>query len=98
MNRRSFLSSLGVVACVNSLLAADASRRIKTGFLGASHSHAREKIRIVGSHPRLELVGAVEASETIREVYPNLRWMSRENLLRSCDLVFVESEVREHGR
>src|SRR5688500_16150923 len=98
MNRRSFLSSLGAVACANSLLAADAPRRIKTGFLGASHSHAKGKIGIVESHPMLELVGAAEDSETIRKAYPKMTWMSRDNLLRSCDLVFVESGVRDHGR
>jgi predicted dehydrogenase len=97
ISRRRFVSAL-TLACATPLFSAEPSRRFKAGFLGASYSHAKDKIRLVGAHPAFELVGGCEKSERVRAAYPNLRWLSREELLQICEVIFVESDVRDHGR
>lgn len=74
------------------------SRRFKAGFLGLAHSHAKEKLRLVQGHPNFELIGAAEPSEQVRKGFPAVRWMEEGELLDSCEVVFVESEVRHHAR
>lgn len=51
MNRRTFLSS----ALAAPLAAGVAEPRIRIAFLGASHSHASEKVKVVRENPSFEL-------------------------------------------
>lgn len=96
INRRSFISTAALLSAIP--LRPEQNRRFKAGFLGASYSHAKDKIRLVGEHPAFELIGGCEDSARVRAAYPNLRWLPRDELLRSSEVVFVESEVRDHGR
>ena len=96
MNRRTFVATLAGAATAYS--ANPSARRFKVGFLGASHSHAKEKIRILQSHPAFELIGATDESAAVRNTYASLRWLGREELLSACEVVFVESAVRDHAR
>lgn len=63
------------------------SRRIRIGFLGAGHSHAEAKLRLVRDSPEWELVGVAEDAS------------SRERILRdeSVEVIAVESEVARHA-
>ncbi len=101
MNRRTFLnSSLG------SLLAASAAgraqeARIRIAFLGGSHSHARDKVKIVQESPSYELAGLFEENSQLRELYAQsgVKLISREQLLgdKSIQVVAVESDVKDHA-
>jgi predicted dehydrogenase len=97
MNRRSFLC-LAAVGSFAGAVATGEERRFKAGFLGLSHSHAREKLRIVRAHSAFNLVGASEPSPDIRGGYPGVEWMTEEQVIATSDVVFVESDVRDHAR
>lgn len=97
MNRRAFSAALAGLP-----LAAQSAGRVKAAFLGASHSHAPEKIRLVKSHPRYELAGVWEPSTAARTALGRLgelRFAEKAEILNdpSIQLVFIESDVKTHA-
>ncbi len=106
MNRREFLkASLGCAALAAtpiSIKAADAASdkpRIPIGFLGATHSHGPEKIKIVMASPDWEFVGVCEASDAGKETCTKLgaKLVSQDELFQRARVVAVESDVRDHA-
>jgi predicted dehydrogenase len=71
--------------------------KIKAGVLGATHSHAKEKIRLLQESSEFELVGISEASQTVRQGFPKARWLADGELFAAAEVIFVESDVRDHG-
>ena len=97
MNRRIFLSS----ALAAPLATQAAAPRIKIAFLGVSHSHASEKVKVVRENPSLELVGLWEEDAKLHEPYQKsgVPILPREQLLndRSIQVMAVESGVKAHA-
>jgi predicted dehydrogenase len=109
MNRRSFLKSSVAASALallpkNSLAAESAgqqpSRRIKIGFLGASHSHASEKVRIAQSSAAFDFVGICDETSSVRQRYRDskIRFISQDQLLQEAEVVAIESEVKDHAK
>jgi len=109
MDRRNFLANAAASAVVLGagapfLLAVEpraaAPRRIRIGFLGASHSHAEGKLKVVLASTDFELVGACEASADARQQCTHLgvKLMAPDELLSRCEVIAVESPVRDHAR
>lgn len=75
-------------------------KRIKIGFLGASHSHASEKVRLTQTSSDYELVGISENDEQVRRRFQNLGvpLVSQDKLLSDAEVIAVESAVRDHAR
>jgi predicted dehydrogenase len=97
MNRRAFLTITGVAA------AAPVSaqvRRVRAAFIGASHSHAADKVRITMTSPDYELAGIFEPNKSVAETYrkSGAKLLSKQAILGdpSIEVILVESGVREH--
>jgi len=86
MIRRDFLSTMA--------FAAQPQRRVRAAFLGASHSHAAEKIRLVRESPDYELVGIWDHDPKLGG--PPRR--TKEEILADArvEVVFIESDVKTH--
>ena len=106
MNRRTFLqTSLGYAALAAgpiSLQAADAGAgkpRITIGFLGVTHSHGPEKVKLAMSSSDWEFVGVSETSEAGRQTCTKLgaKLISQDELFQRAGVVAVESDVRDHA-
>ena len=102
MNRREFLSTAAAATAVlstASLRAAEPSRRIPIGFLGATYSHGPEKIKLAMSSPDWEFVGVCDESTAGRQTCEKLgaKRISQDELFRRAEVVAVESEVRDHA-
>jgi predicted dehydrogenase len=103
MNRREFLSTAATTAAVLStapaICAAEVTRRISIGFLGATYSHGPDKIRLVMASPDWEFVGVCDESAAGRAICEKLgaKIISREELFQHAQVVAVESEVRDHA-
>src|SRR5262245_54750223 len=104
MNRRHFLkSTAGIAAFATLPTAIDAAestqQTIKIGFLGVSHSHASEKVKLVRASPDWELIGICEPDEEARRPYgqAGIKLLSQRELLDECAVVVVESPVRDHA-
>ena len=97
MNRRQFILATSAIV---SAFGAEARPRIKAGFLGAEHSHAAEKWRLVSQSPDYELVGMAEESPDVRKSYAKsgAKFLTADDLIAASDVVFVESAVRDHAR
>ncbi len=82
------------------LPAADSRPRLRAGFLGGAHSHAADKWRLVRESPDYELIGMAEDSPEVRATYRarGARFLPADELVAACDVVFVESAVRDHAR
>jgi predicted dehydrogenase len=97
MNRRSFLSS----AVAAPLSAQAAQPRIRIAFLGGSHSHASEKVKVVRENTAFELAGIWEEDATVRGQYQKseVPILTREQVLedRSIQVIAVESGVKAHA-
>jgi len=105
MNRRTFLKSnlgLATLALLPSQIRAAEERRsrIKIGFLGAAHSHAMEKVKVIQESPDFDLVGICEESDKVREPYSKMgvKSWSRDELFHESAVVAVESAVRDHAK
>lgn len=96
MLRRDFPLMLAAAA-----LPAQTNRKVRAGFLGAAHSHAYDKIRLVMAHPRYTLAGVWEPEEKARAGLAKLSppFVEKQNLLDdpSVEVLFVESEVLTHA-
>ncbi len=103
MNRREFLSTAATATAVLStplgMRAADASRRIPIGFLGATYSHGPEKIKLAMSSPDWEFVGVCDSTDSGRAGCEKLgaKLISQDELFHRARVVAVESDVRDHA-
>ncbi len=97
MNRRMFLFS---TLSAPLTLGADEAR-IKVAFLGGSHSHAQEKVKVVQGSPRYELAGLWEEDPKLRAQYQNagVPVKSMQEILKdpSIRVIAVESAVQDHA-
>ena len=105
LTRRQFLKLGAAAATVwtatqPGALGAQTPRRLRAGFLGGSHAHARDKWRLVRASDQFELVGMAENSGPVRAAYGPLgaKFMSPEELVARSEVVIVESDVADHGR
>jgi predicted dehydrogenase len=101
MKRREFIRTTAVAtfAAATTLKAADVPR-IRVGMLGAAHSHALEKFRLLRESAEYEFVGVCEEFEKVREPFAklNARFISQDELLARAEVIVVESAVRDHAR
>jgi predicted dehydrogenase len=106
MNREEFLqTSLGWVTLavapknLTSEKTSIVKSRIPVGFLGATYSHAPDKIRLALTMPDWEFVGVCETSETGRRTCEQLgaKIITQDELFRFAQVVAVESEMRYHA-
>jgi len=106
MNRRKFLqtsiSYAALAAGPISLQATDAGPgkpRIPIGFLGVTHSHGPEKVKLAMSSSDWEFVGVSENSDAGRQTCTKLgaKLISQTGLLQRARVVAVESDVRDHA-
>jgi len=104
MNRRTFLRTTGLATASTPLarvFAAEGGRaKIKVGFLGAVHSHALEKWKTVNASADYEAIGLCEEASSVQAGFAKLgaKILSREELLARCEIIVVESAVRDHAR
>jgi predicted dehydrogenase len=100
MNRRQFLTATATAVPVlaDRVFVVVPNRKVKVGFLGTSHSHAAEKLRIAANYPYFELVGAFEKSHSVQSLHPGVNWISRAELFKDAEAVIVESAVGDHAR
>lgn len=100
--RRRFFSGLavaGISVWARASRGAEASRKMNIGFLGISHSHFREKHKVVLESADWKLVGLCEGDEAIRAKGPaGSRWLDAEQLFAEAEVVVVESSVQNHAR
>lgn len=90
MHRREFLT-LPAAAAVQ-------PRRLRAAFLGAAHSHAFDKLRLVKASPDYELAGVWEESPAARKTLEKLGPLPlrpKAEILadRSIEVIIVESDV-----
>lgn len=107
MNRREFLqqtslSCAALAAATLSLKAADdgpGKRRIPFGFLGVTHSHGAEKVKLAMASSDWDFVGVCETSEAGKATCAKLgaKIISQDELLQRARVVAVESDVRDHA-
>lgn len=113
LNRREFLAAAGASTAMlglaagaaelggtNSTSPSGAKRRIRLGFLGATHAHADGKLEVVRASPDYTLVGVCEesAEERQRLEKQDVRLLSPAALFEQCEVIAVESAVRDHAR
>ena len=103
MNRRKFLSTATAATAVLSLSpplrAAEVSSRIPVGFLGASYSHAPEKLKLLMHSADWDFVGVCDESAVGRRTCENLgaKRVSQDDLFRRARVVVVESSGPDHA-
>jgi predicted dehydrogenase len=94
MTRRTFLAAAPA-------LTQPPARKLRIAFLGAAHSHAAEKIRVVQASPAWVLAGIVESNPAVRAPFEKagIPILTREAVLKddSIEVVAVESEVKPHA-
>jgi predicted dehydrogenase len=103
LNRRVFLQS-SVASAVSlgasPLFGHSEKPKIKIGFLGAAHSHALAKWKLIRNSADFQLVGLAEESPAVRAPFEKLgaKVMPVDDLLESSEAIIVESPVRDHAR
>src|SRR5687768_7058430 len=97
LTRRQFLATTATAIASSPTFAQ--TTRPKLGFLGASHSHAAEKIRILRQMSEFDFIGIAEDSEKIRDTQQKagVKILTREEVLQQADVIVVESAVRDHA-
>ncbi|MBI5692484.1 MAG: Gfo/Idh/MocA family oxidoreductase [Verrucomicrobia bacterium] len=99
MHRRHFLTSAASVALAGTraLRAADPTRRLPLGFLGATHSHAPAKLELALRSPDWEVVGVCDPSPAGQKTAERLgaRLVSEDELFSRARVIAVESDVRD---
>ncbi len=105
MNRRTFLKTTAVAATFSRVTAPAAQpvangARLKIGFLGIGHSHASGKLKAVRESSDWELVGIHPENAKLAETYgrDGAKILSQDELLKSADVIAVESDARDHYR
>jgi len=106
MTRRSLLCNAIALGGSSTITHADEPKdkkpRIKIGQIGVGHAHA-SKLSVYRASSDYEVVGIVEPDEALRKratdaaPYRELKWVTREELLRTPGLqaVLVETRVRD---
>lgn len=98
MNRRAFLA----VPAAAAWAWAPTDGAIGAAFLGTSHSHAKDKLKIVGASPSFKLICAWDEDESERRkaAAQGLKLATPEDMLRdpAVEVVLVESDVQDHHR
>ena len=111
LTRRDFVWQTGAFATLAALLpgsrrvlAAEpdsnaTTGRLKIGLLGASHSHALSKAKVLKASPDYQLVGACEESPDVREQLQTLGipLLTQGELLERAEVVAVESDNEGHA-
>jgi predicted dehydrogenase len=106
MNRRAFLKSAAGVAALSGVAPAMAERDsiipkepIRIGLLGAAHSHAPAKIKLLQSSPEFELAGVCEPDPKIQAELSrmNIPLLTRQDLFAEVEAIAVESAVQDHA-
>jgi len=101
MNRRAFLAAAAAPAVASGISIAS-DRPIGAAFLGTSHSHAKDKLKLIGASPSFRLISVWDEDESERHrlVKQGLKLMPPEEMLRDAavELVLVESDVPDHQR
>ena len=79
--------------------AAETSRRIPIGFLGATYSHGPEKIKLAMNSPDWEFIGVCESSAAGRQTCEKLgaKLITQDELFERARVVAVESDIRDHA-
>ncbi len=104
VDRRRFISAAAITAAgFSSLSAADnlaetAQSPIRIGFLGVAHSHGVAKMETIGRLRQWALVGFCEEDAALRKKLEDrgFKAMGRAQLIEACEVVAVESPVRDH--
>lgn len=105
MNRRHFLHlAAGAAATAPAVtappaVAAPTPARPRIGFLGVAYSHAAEKIRILRNSADFAFAGIWAENDTLARRYAaqGVPLLSQDELLRSCEVIVVESDVPTHA-
>lgn len=106
MQRRDFLRNgmIGAtIAAAPSVVegaeAGEPKRPIAIGFLGATYSHARDKIKLALNSPDWEFVGVYDESEPGRRVCETLgaKLIGRDELFRRATVVAIGSDIADHA-
>jgi predicted dehydrogenase len=103
LHRRAFLQSTAASAVAlgaSTLFAQSAKPKIRVGFLGAAHSHALAKWKLLRNSAEFQLVGLAEESPHVRAEFEQhgAQVMSVDELLQASEAIVVESAVRDHAR
>jgi predicted dehydrogenase len=103
LHRRAFLQSVvgSAIALGASPLCAQSQKpKIKVGFLGAAHSHAVAKWKLMQNSADFQLLGLAEESPEVRAQFEKqgAAILSIDELLRSSEAIIIESPVRAHAR
>lgn len=107
ISRRHFLCSTASALTISGLAVgaapgsqAKGAPKLKIGFLGAAHSHALDKYKIVRASPGFELVGLVPESDAVRQRFEALKpnFVSRAALFEQAEVIVVESAVQAHAK
>ncbi|MBE0542756.1 MAG: Gfo/Idh/MocA family oxidoreductase [Verrucomicrobia bacterium] len=102
-NRRHFLrTAAGATAAATlpaNLFAAASTARIPIGFLGLTHSHGPEKLRLLLKSADFEVVGVCEKDAAARRACEELsvKLLGEDELLERSRVIAVESAVRDHA-
>lgn len=77
---------------------AQETKKLRVAFLGARHSHFREKLKVVQESADFTLVGVCEQDGDVRKsVTAEVRWLTFDEVKAEADVVVVESGVRDHA-
>lgn len=102
MNRREFLGTVAAATVVGLHGAGKAAEgsRIRVGMFGGTHAHAMGKAKVLQSSSDWELMGIWEENATVRATYEKIGipGKSQEELLRTCQVIVVVSDVKDHAR
>lgn len=80
-------------------VAAQGTPKLKLAFLGAAHSHFRQKHKVVSESPDFTIVGVEEPSrEMQKQLGEGFRWLEPHQAIAEADVVVVESAVKHHAR
>ena len=95
MDRRAFLAFSAAIATAQS---PPQARRIRIAFLGASHSHAADKVRIAQTSGDWELRAIWEPDSKVAATYSGVNQAGKDDILNdaSIEVIAVESGVKEH--
>lgn len=76
-----------------------AVRPIRVGVIGAGHAHGAAKVQLLAKDPRFDLVGLAAESDEVAARHPNVRKLTREQILAdaSITLCFIEGDIPQHG-
>lgn len=98
MNRRDFVA----VSLAAGTAWAAAEKPVGVAFLGASHSHAKDKLKVVQGLGLYRLIGVWDEDDAVRQalIKQGLKVTAPDELLRNPEVeaVIVESDVPDHQR